>query len=64
MDFEQDMLEGLKNIKLMADEEEDITFEDEYWGKAFSECTPILFGRFFTKNFVNNKAARETLRSM
>lgn len=30
MDFEQDMLEGLKNIKLMADEEEDITFEDEY----------------------------------
>ncbi|GMY06187.1 l-galactose dehydrogenase [Fagus crenata] len=27
------MLEGLKNIKLMADEEEDITFEDEYWGE-------------------------------
>jgi hypothetical protein len=62
MDFEQVMLEGLKNIKLMVEEEVDITILAEHRGSALSDGSLSLFGRFLDTNPFNHKVVRDALR--
>jgi hypothetical protein len=64
MDLEQEMLENLKNMKLTADEEDDIIETDEQLGKVYYECTLSLFGRFLSTKSFNCQAAKDTLRSI
>jgi hypothetical protein len=56
------MLEGLKNIKLMVEEEVDITILAEHRGSALSDGSLSLFGRFLDTNPFNRKAVRDALR--
>ena len=64
MDLEQEMLENLKNMKLIVDEEDDIIETNEQLGKVYYECTLNLFGRFLSTKSFNRKATKDTLKSI
>lgn len=57
------MVEGLHNLRLTKEEEEEITITTKSRADLLEECNLSLFGRLLTDRHQNQRALKNTLRS-
>ena len=58
----EDVIDGLENMKLTADEEEVIAISDEGHVEAIESCSLSLIGKFLKCKAFNRRAAKMVLR--
>nr|POF08687.1 hypothetical protein CFP56_04806 [Quercus suber] len=61
--MEQAVVEGLPNLHLTKEEEEEISITRRSKSELLEECALSLFGRFLSERHQNQRALKNTLRS-
>nr|POE59876.1 hypothetical protein CFP56_50643 [Quercus suber]POE95479.1 hypothetical protein CFP56_01523 [Quercus suber] len=61
--MEHSIVEGLLNLRLTKEEEEEIAITTKSRADLLEECSLRLFGRLFTDRHQNQRALKYTLRS-
>ncbi|KAK7835175.1 uncharacterized protein CFP56_023612 [Quercus suber] len=61
--MEYSVVEGLHNLRLTKEEEEEITITTKSRADLLEECSLSLFGRLLTDRHQNQRALKNTLRS-
>ena len=61
--MEQDIIDGLKYMRLTKEEEGLISVAEEDRAQVFEECSLSLFGKLLTDRKQNMRALKNTLRS-
>lgn len=60
--MEDEVIDGLRNMKLTSEEEEIIPISDEGRLEAIESCSLSLLGKFLTCKPFNNRVAKITLK--
>lgn len=60
--MEDEVIDGLRNMKLTSEEEEIIPISDEGRLEAIESCSLSLLGKFLTCKSFNNRVAKITLK--
>lgn len=60
--MEQDLIDGLKHMRLTMEEEVQIAVSEEDRAQVFEECSLSLFGKLLMDRKQNLRALKNTLR--